>query len=98
MSWSVNAKGNPTEVKESLASQFNNAKQQAIPNFETEGKEVELAERITNIALDEMIESGQSFVRVAGYGSASVKWENNKAVHGINTQFSLTINPLQVLE
>jgi hypothetical protein len=98
MSWSAVAAGTPREVKESLASQFNNAKQQAIPNFETEGKEVELAERITNIALDEMIESGQPLVRVAGYGSALVKWEGNKVVNGINTQFSLTINPLQVLE
>lgn len=88
MSWSVNRKGNPTEVKEQLVHDFNFSKKGTAVH-PVEQKSVEQAEVIVNSLLDSMIESGHPQVQVTGNGSATSGYGDAKA----NCSFNLSVNP-----
>ena len=94
MSWSVSASGLPTEVKETLAKQFDNARRNTV-NFPTENSMIVLAEAQVALALDQMIKSDFPSVTISGYGSSTeTRSEHNWKG---STQYSLTITPVNVV-
>jgi hypothetical protein len=85
VSWSVNAKGKPAEVKQVLKTQFENARKNTL-SVPAETKSVTLTEAAVNVVLDQMIESDFPGVHVTANGSASNSEGNHKANCSLNVQ------------
>lgn len=72
MSWSVYAKGTPSEVKESTEKAFASAK--ANTGFPpAERKQIEAAEAIVNAAIEHAVENDSAYIAVESYGSGFLK-------------------------
>lgn len=88
MSWSMNRKGTPSEVKENLKTDFENSIS-VTASYPAEQKQVKQAQEIVNDSLDLLIAANAPAVTVSAYGSCSI--DTSGKITRIS--FSCAVNP-----